>query len=108
MRQSWPVVLTHRKICLEVYLPFEGLGGLWFGHFHGHNHDLNRPRVSLLGMCYASKALMICEWTNAIASKCGDNCAVNVQFSIAKWIFVGCIIFSFLLVSHASSRLCYG
>jgi hypothetical protein len=39
------------------------------------------------------------QWTTTIARKCGDDCAVPVRFDIAKWIFVGCIIFSFLLVS---------
>lgn len=38
-------------------------------------------------------------WTNQIYAKCGDHCAVDIQFDVAKWIFVGCIIFSFLLVS---------
>lgn len=40
------------------------------------------------------------HWTNAIQRKCGDNCAVEVKFSIAKWVFVGCIIFSFLLLGY--------
>ncbi|WRT64524.1 uncharacterized protein IL334_001456 [Kwoniella shivajii] len=40
------------------------------------------------------------HWTNSISQRCGDNCAVNVQFKIAKWVFVGCIIFSFLLLGY--------
>ncbi|WVQ79839.1 hypothetical protein IAT38_001939 [Cryptococcus sp. DSM 104549] len=43
------------------------------------------------------------HWTNAITSKCDDSdssCAVEVQFKIAKWVFVGCIIFSFLLLGY--------
>lgn len=39
------------------------------------------------------------NWTNAIYSKCGTKCAVTIQFEVAKWIFVGCIIASFVLVS---------
>ncbi|KAG8692555.1 hypothetical protein FRC09_011127, partial [Ceratobasidium sp. 395] len=26
-------------------------------------------------------------WTNQIASECGDDCAVDIQFNIAKWVF---------------------
>jgi len=42
------------------------------------------------------------HWTNSIYSKCGNHCAVTISFSIAKWIFVGCIIFSFLLLGYES------
>jgi hypothetical protein len=45
------------------------------------------------------------QWTTTIARKCGDDCAVPVRFDIAKWIFVGCIIFSFLLVSPFITHL---
>jgi len=38
------------------------------------------------------------QWTNAITAK-GSEGIVEVKFIIAKWVFVGCIIFSFLLVS---------
>lgn len=41
------------------------------------------------------------QWTTTISQKCGNNCAVPVQFGIAKWIFVGCIMFSFVLVSDS-------
>ncbi|ODO07757.1 hypothetical protein I350_03335 [Cryptococcus amylolentus CBS 6273] len=46
------------------------------------------------------------HWTNAITSKCddSDDCPVEVQFSIAKWVFVGCIIFSFLLLGYESYK----
>ncbi|WVQ75781.1 hypothetical protein IAR50_005414 [Cryptococcus sp. DSM 104548] len=46
------------------------------------------------------------HWTNAITSKCddSDDCPVDVQFSIAKWVFVGCIIFSFLLLGYESYK----
>ncbi|ORY30221.1 hypothetical protein BCR39DRAFT_466825 [Naematelia encephala] len=40
------------------------------------------------------------HWTNTIQSRCGDDCAVDVKFAIAKWVFVGCIIFSFLLYGY--------
>jgi len=44
------------------------------------------------------------HWTNAIQTRCGNDCAVEVQFSIAKWIFVGCIIFSFLLLAYETYK----
>lgn len=43
-------------------------------------------------------------WTNQIYSKCGDDCAVQIQFDIAKWVFVGCIIFSFLLLGYEAYK----
>jgi hypothetical protein len=47
--------------------------------------------------------LLATSWTNSIYSKCGDDCVVKISFTVGKWIFVGCIIFSFLLVSFFSS-----
>lgn len=41
-------------------------------------------------------------WTNVIYRKCGNDCAIKIPFDVAKWIFVGCIIFGFVLVSPAS------
>lgn len=38
-------------------------------------------------------------WTNVIYKKCGNDCAIKIPFDVAKWVFVGCIIFGFLLVS---------
>ncbi|KAG8696878.1 hypothetical protein FRC09_008212, partial [Ceratobasidium sp. 395] len=43
-------------------------------------------------------------WTNQIYSECGDDCAVDIQFDIAKWVFVGCIIFSFLLLAYEAYK----
>ncbi|WVQ98312.1 hypothetical protein IAU59_005435 [Kwoniella sp. CBS 9459] len=42
------------------------------------------------------------HWTNAVQRRCGDDCAIEVKFDIAKWVFVGCIIFSFLLLGYES------
>lgn len=41
-------------------------------------------------------------WTNTIYSKCAEanDCAVNISFNLLRWITIGCIIFSFLLVRH--------
>ena len=46
------------------------------------------------------------NWTNAIYRKCGDDCVVTIKFEVAKWIFVGCIIASFVLVSIESLSTC--
>lgn len=43
--------------------------------------------------------LIATSWTSSIYDKCGDECVVKISFTVGKWIFVGCIIFSFLLVS---------
>ncbi|CAE6361232.1 putative vacuolar membrane protein YJR054W OS=Saccharomyces cerevisiae (strain ATCC 204508 / S288c) GN=YJR054W PE=1 SV=1 [Rhizoctonia solani AG-1 IB] len=43
-------------------------------------------------------------WTNQIYAKCGDDCAVDIQFDVAKWVFVGCIIFSFLLLAYEAHK----
>ncbi|KAK1921818.1 putative vacuole protein [Papiliotrema laurentii] len=52
----------------------------------------------------ATTYILSSHWTNAIQSKCGDDCAVDVRFSIAKWVFVGCIIFSFLLLGYETYK----
>ncbi|KAI9636117.1 putative vacuole protein, partial [Dioszegia hungarica] len=39
------------------------------------------------------------RWNNAITAK-GSEGVVEVKFIIAKWVFVGCIIFSFLLLGY--------
>ncbi|CAH7675380.1 hypothetical protein BY996DRAFT_6686503 [Phakopsora pachyrhizi] len=38
------------------------------------------------------------HWAGSILQNSGGSSAVNVPFSIGKWIFFGCIIFSFLLL----------
>ncbi|KAG8958081.1 hypothetical protein FRC03_009470, partial [Tulasnella sp. 419] len=44
-------------------------------------------------------------WTNNIYMKCDPkDCPVNVSFKIGKWIFVGCIIFSFLLLAYEARK----
>lgn len=47
---------------------------------------------------------ILVQWTNAITSKCDSDCVVDVQFKIAKWVFVGCIIFSFLLLAYETYK----
>ncbi|WWC59730.1 uncharacterized protein I303_102292 [Kwoniella dejecticola CBS 10117] len=48
----------------------------------------------------ATTMILSDHWTNSIGQRCGNNCAIDVQFKIAKWVFVGCIIFSFLLLAY--------
>ncbi|KAG8698253.1 hypothetical protein FRC08_006036 [Ceratobasidium sp. 394] len=43
-------------------------------------------------------------WTNQIYSECGDHCAVDIKFDAAKWVFVSCIIFSFLLLAYEAYK----
>ena len=44
------------------------------------------------------------RWSGSILSKAGDSTAVQVPFSIGKWIFTGCIIFSFLLLAWEARK----
>jgi len=44
------------------------------------------------------------EWTNAIYTRCPANECPTVSFSIGRWIFVGCIIFSFLLLAYEARK----
>ncbi|BEI85975.1 hypothetical protein CcaverHIS002_0602620 [Cutaneotrichosporon cavernicola] len=52
----------------------------------------------------ASTMLATDNWTNSLYTKCAKSgnhhCVIDVQFKIAKWVFVGCIIFSFLLLGY--------
>jgi uncharacterized membrane protein len=38
------------------------------------------------------------HWAGSILMSTGGSSAMNVPFKIGKWIFFGCIIFSFLLL----------
>ena len=42
------------------------------------------------------------SWSNRVFQNCKevDGC-VAIPFSVGKWLFVGCILFSFLLASSA-------
>lgn len=47
------------------------------------------------------------SWSNQIFNNCKDiEGCVPISFDVGKWLFVGCIIFSFLLVSHAIPSEC--
>ena len=46
-------------------------------------------------------------WSNQIFKSCtqtDNNGCVFIPFTVGKWLFVGCIIFSFLLVCRLSTR----
>jgi len=42
------------------------------------------------------------SWRNEIFNSCADLGCVSIPYNVGKWLFVGCIIFSFLLVSFTS------
>lgn len=44
------------------------------------------------------------HWAGSILEKSGGSSAVQVPFSIGKWIFTGCIIFSFLLLAWEARK----
>jgi len=47
------------------------------------------------------------EWSNSIFESCPQNetnGCVFIPFKIAKWLFVGCIIFSFLLLAYETRK----
>ncbi|CED84086.1 hypothetical protein [Phaffia rhodozyma] len=48
--------------------------------------------------------LLATGWTNSIYTKCGDDCVLHVGFLVTKWIFVGCIIVSFLLLAYEANK----
>ncbi|KAK8847653.1 hypothetical protein IAR55_005512 [Kwoniella newhampshirensis] len=62
--------------------------------------------IAVYGLDIFTAVTMISSdhWTNSLTSKCDYGCAVDVKYSIAKWVFVGCIIFSFLLLGYETYR----
>ncbi|KAG0141989.1 hypothetical protein CROQUDRAFT_135859 [Cronartium quercuum f. sp. fusiforme G11] len=44
------------------------------------------------------------HWAGSILESSGGSSAMNVPFSIGKWIFFGCIIFSFLLLAWEAKK----
>jgi len=43
-------------------------------------------------------------WTNTIYTRCPPQECPTISFEIGKWIFVGCIIFSFLLLAYEAQK----
>jgi len=43
-------------------------------------------------------------WTNTLYNRCPPNECPTISFSVGKWIFVGCIIFSFLLLAYEAQK----
>jgi hypothetical protein len=45
------------------------------------------------------------DWSNKIFTACQDpRGCVAIPFEVAKWLFVGCIIFSFLLLAYEARK----
>lgn len=64
---------------------------------------LKNLAVYALDIYTATTMIASSTWTNVIYRKCGNDCAIKIPFDIAKWVFVGCIAFGFLLVSPDES-----
>ncbi|KAG8898934.1 hypothetical protein FRB99_007034 [Tulasnella sp. 403] len=43
-------------------------------------------------------------WSSNIYTRCPPNQCPTVSFEVGKWIFVGCIIFSFLLLAYEAQK----
>jgi hypothetical protein len=65
---------------------------------------LKNLAVYALDIYTAATMIASKTWTNVIYRKCGNDCAIKIPFDIAKWVFVGCIAFGFLLVSADISQ----
>ncbi|KAF8592682.1 hypothetical protein K439DRAFT_1323543 [Ramaria rubella] len=57
----------------------------------------------------ATTMLTTNDWSNQIQKSCDKNTAtvngcVVIPFTVAKWLFVGCIIFSFLLLGYEGRK----
>lgn len=65
--------------------------------------------VYLSDLFTATTMLTTSKWSNDIFDECTDdgltNCVV-VPFNVGKWIFVGCIIFGYILVRSFDSSRC--
>ncbi|KAK7470767.1 Potassium transporter [Stygiomarasmius scandens] len=44
------------------------------------------------------------SWRNEIFNSCADLGCVSIPYNVGKWLFVGCIIFSFLLLGYESRK----
>jgi hypothetical protein len=44
------------------------------------------------------------SWTTEILDQCAQNGCVNIPVTTSKWLFVGCIIFSFLLLAYETRK----
>lgn len=55
---------------------------------------------------YTATTMLTSEnWSNSIYSSCKEkNGCVAIPFGVAKWLFVGCIIFSFLLLAYEARK----
>ncbi|KAL7416974.1 hypothetical protein BDY24DRAFT_376092 [Mrakia frigida] len=54
---------------------------------------------------YTAVTMLVADgWQNSIFGKCVEECAVKISVDVGKWIFVGCIIFSFLLLGYETHK----
>ncbi|KAG8865341.1 hypothetical protein FRB96_000231 [Tulasnella sp. 330] len=60
--------------------------------------------VYLSDIYTAATMLTSTTWTNTIYNRCPANECPTISFSVGKWIFVGCIIFSFLLLAYEAQK----
>jgi hypothetical protein len=68
---------------------------------------LNSFLVYMSDIFTAVTMLSTNDWTNQIQNSCpknADNGCIVIPFQVAKWLFVGCIIFSFLLLGYEARK----
>lgn len=110
---SWCVWSRFISIC-PLYLSFDTLARyLWL-----YIIVLKSFLVYISDIFSAITMLTTSNWSNEIFKQCANiNGCVFIPFNTGKWLFVGCIIFSFLLVglfptiiqslSHSHPQLAY-
>ncbi|KAG7535952.1 hypothetical protein FFLO_03550 [Filobasidium floriforme] len=108
-------------MCCQARWKREVVQGHKFDFINIHEYHLNdwftRLRYLFVYLLLAKSFAVYCldiftaitmlstdNWTNAIYRKCGDDCVVTIKFEVAKWIFVGCIIASFVLLAYESCK----
>lgn len=86
------------QIRLSIHPPIQVAGSHGTRHLYCHHYGLFKS-CQFCRVDHRTRADII-QWTNALTQKAANSgSGIDVQFAIAKWVFVGCIIFSFLLVS---------
>lgn len=88
-----------------IWVDRQGRSHPWTGHFHCCHH----VGVYKRELSYPT-AVPDLQWTNAVYASADNhcresgNCPITVKFGIAKWVFCGCIWFSFLLLGWEMYR----
>ncbi|KIY73641.1 hypothetical protein CYLTODRAFT_416671 [Cylindrobasidium torrendii FP15055 ss-10] len=60
--------------------------------------------VYIVDIYTATTMLSSTTWSNEIFNNCEDLGCITIPFQTGKWLFVGCIIFSFLLLGYESYK----